>query len=590
MLVTALPERSCAGDRRFARPRLAFSLAAPLGLAFGVGSLVLVLLSGLDARQATIAVFQLVIASGFVGGGIWVLARGRATRLALLCVGVGCGLFLASWVLASEPVAYTLGLMFGLIWVATISHFVLAFPSGRLKSRGERWVVAAGYAVALVLQPLPWLFWPGDWEAACAQCPRDAALIAPHPDLAQALLALYAVTSVACGIATLAQVARVRWWRAEPLQRRAFTPVVVVLGALLALLFGEAIAEVAGLTAMAQGLDFGYPTALAALPFALFATSLRGRTARAEAIGRLTERLASVVRPEQLQCALVEALGDPSLEVAYWDEGRGAFVDGRGRELPRDGRVWTEIRHERRLLGAIVHDADAPGGSLEAVGSALALALERERLAATLRANVRELRASRARIVQAGDDARRRLERDLHDGAQQRLAALLLNLQLSRRHDGHHQPWDAVEHELAGALADLRRLARGILPPALSDQGLRAAVEDLAGRSPVDVTIDAAPDDALPEPVKIAAYFVIAEALANVTKHARAARASVRVRIARDVCRVEVADDGVGGATRAHGSGLRGLADRVEALDGRLTIISVPGEGTIVVAELPCAS
>jgi signal transduction histidine kinase len=169
--------------------------------------------------------------------------------------------------------------------------------------------------------------------------------------------------------------------------------------------------------------------------------------------------------------------------------------------------------------------------------------------------------------------------------------SLLLNLKLARRdvESGEQAPlWDGVERELADALQDLRALASGILPPALSDHGLEAAVQELADRSAIDVSIAALARTRLPQHVEVAAYFVIAEALANVAKHAHASCASIRVTATDSHVCVEVADDGVGGATLEHGSGLRGLADRVEALDGRLAVLSPEGAGTTLRAELPC--
>jgi signal transduction histidine kinase len=576
-----------------------FATTALPAVAFGAATVALTLPSGLDARQATVVVFVLVVAWGFVGSGLWVLAREQATRFGLLSVAIGCGLFLACWVFSGVAVAYTLGLMFGLLWLPLLVHMVLAFPSGRLQRRTERWLVGWAYLVGLVLQPLPWLFWEGDYAPVCEGCPRNLALLEPDSDLAHALLGLYVAMAAAGGAVAVAYLVRIRWWQAAPRERHALTPVVVVCGALLVLLTAGGAAGAAGQSAIAQGLAFGYFTALAALPFALLAALLRSRAHRGEAVSRLVERLGEAVGPDGLRDALAHAFGDPSLEVAYWVPERDGYIDGRGRPLDAAdraaGRVWTEIRHERRLLAAISHDpaVGEDPGLVTTVGAAVALALERERLAAALRANVRELRASRARIVQAADEARRRLERDLHDGAQQRLVSLLLNLKLARRdvESGEQAPlWDGVERELADALQDLRALASGILPPALSDHGLEAAVQELAGRSAVDVSIIALPRERLPQRVEVAAYFVIAEALANVAKHANATGAIVRVTAADGRVCAEVSDNGVGGATLEHGSGLRGLADRVEALDGRLTVLSPPGAGTTLRAELPCPS
>ena len=204
---------------------------------------------------------------------------------------------------------------------------------------------------------------------------------------------------------------------------------------------------------------------------------------------------------------------------------------------------------------------------------------------------MRELRSSRARLVSAADAERRRIERDLHDGAQQRLVSLLLGVKLARRTNGPGAAdalLDSVETELAAALAELRALAAGALPPVLADHGLQAAVEDLVGSSVLAVAIEAMPDRRLPGQVEAAAYFVISEALANVAKHAGARRVAVRVTRTCSAAVIDVRDDGGGGADPARGSGLRGLADRVGALGGRLRCESPVGRGTRLTAEIPC--
>ncbi|HEY6652650.1 MAG TPA: histidine kinase, partial [Solirubrobacterales bacterium] len=219
------------------------------------------------------------------------------------------------------------------------------------------------------------------------------------------------------------------------------------------------------------------------------------------------------------------------------------------------------------------------------------VAEENVRLDAELQARLDQLRESRARIVEAGFSARRKLERDLHDGAQQRLVGLALDLRLAREKlDDDPLAAGAMLDEASAALAmateELRELARGIHPAILSDRGLEAAVESLAQRAPLAVDIDASVDGRLPEPVEAAAYFVVSEALTNVVRHSGANRAEVGIR--RDDGRlvVEVADDGTGGADPA-GSGLRGLADRVAALDGRLRVDDPADGGTIVRAVIP---
>jgi len=212
------------------------------------------------------------------------------------------------------------------------------------------------------------------------------------------------------------------------------------------------------------------------------------------------------------------------------------------------------------------------------------------KLDAELQARLEELRASRARIVEAGDAERRRLERDLHDGAESRLAALAVLLRGARnRADGEVAAMlDRGLEELQTSLSEVRELARGIHPAVLTDRGLEPAIEALASRAPVPVTVEAdGHDERLPGPVEIAAYFVVSESLTNVAKYAQATQASVAVRRENGHVVVEVADDGVGGADAASGSGLRGLADRVAALDGTLSLESPAGRGTRVHAEIP---
>jgi signal transduction histidine kinase len=246
-------------------------------------------------------------------------------------------------------------------------------------------------------------------------------------------------------------------------------------------------------------------------------------------------------------------------------------------------------------VGAIVHDralSDDPE-LVSSVAAAAGLSIENERLQAQLRARVEELRASRARIVRAADEERRRLERDLHDGAQQRLVSLALNLRLasSKLDDDPAAAKDLLEEttaELGEATTELRELARGLHPAVLSDRGLRPALEALAGRAPVPVELSEPPAERLPPAVESASYFVVAEALTNVARYAEATHAEVSVTRADGQVEVEVSDDGVGGADPAAGSGLRGLADRVAALDGRLEVISPEGEGTVVRAVIPC--
>jgi signal transduction histidine kinase len=253
------------------------------------------------------------------------------------------------------------------------------------------------------------------------------------------------------------------------------------------------------------------------------------------------------------------------------------------------------VRHQGELLGMLTltkPPGEPPTPTEDTLLADLAaqtgLALRNVRL-------VEELRASRQRIVTAQDQERRRIERDIHDGAQQRLVSVALAIRMAQqRLDPATDPALAdglgrTAEQLDLALAELRELARGIHPAILSEEGLGAALESLAERAAVPARVMAVPDGRLPPAVETTAYFVACEALANVAKHARASAATITAHQANGRLLVEVADDGVGGTDPAKGSGLRGLADRVAALDGRLEVHSPPGGGTRVVAELPCA-
>ena len=254
--------------------------------------------------------------------------------------------------------------------------------------------------------------------------------------------------------------------------------------------------------------------------------------------------------------------------------------------------MTTPIERDGERLAVLVHDPGVDGGLVKAVGAAASLAIANARLQAALVAQLAEVRASRTRIVQAGDLERRRIERDLHDGAQQRLLGVRLALRLarSRLEDGNVQTASEVLGEADAAVVDaieeLRALARGIHPPILTEEGLGPALSALAGRAPVpiDLSVDAG---RLSPAVEATCYFVAAEATANIVKHATATRARIDVDVADGIVTLVVADDGIGGAD-VEGDGLRGLRDRVEAVAGRFQVDSPPVGGTRVSAWIPC--
>jgi signal transduction histidine kinase len=322
--------------------------------------------------------------------------------------------------------------------------------------------------------------------------------------------------------------------------------------------------------------------------------------ARFEAVRLLRDFLDEVregrAEPEDVGAAVALALGDPTAAIFFRLPETDRYADRNGHlvdELPRDGRSRSVIGRDDRELGVLLHAPSVAPDVLRGVLDAAAVPVELARLRVELRLQLAEVESSRARIAQAGYAERRRIERDLHDGAQQRLVTLgivLRRLQRSLPREAQLlvPALDAAVDEVAGAIADLRTIAAGVRPPRL-DEGLAAALADLARGCAVPVDLAATADRAPPE-VEAAAYFVACEALTNAIKHASPTRVSVKTAREDGVLRLLVSDDGVGGAHATSGSGLPGMADRVAAHGGTLAIESPAGAGTRVAVELPCAS
>jgi signal transduction histidine kinase len=564
--------------------------------ATGVGTLLVVINGEHNIHRGAYAALALVTGWGFISTGLYAASRRPRSNMGLLMIAVGFAGLLKALSFSNDSVIFTIGSLGEVLIYALLIHLLLSFPSGRLDSRVDRVLVAIAYLNTTVVQLAAFVL--SDPQQGCAQCPANPLLI-DHADTAAGVVSAAQLDiSLAVLGAVVASLYR-RWRDSGHSQRRSFAPVLAVGSLTFVLLMASLIVEQAGLS---SGIDDGLTLALfgtlACLPFAVLIGLLRFRFSQAEAVSTLVARLGGVGRGS-LRDALADALGDPEVELAYWVPNQDDYVDSTGRLMPLDppskGKIATVIEHEGRRIGAIIHDAELAEERdlVRAVGATAALTLENERLDAELRAHVDELRASRARIITAGYTERQRLERDLHDGAQQRLMALGINLRLARdlvtsdtRAAG--TLLDASLEELNQATRELRELARGIHPAVLTDRGLDAALNGLAGRSPVPVELVQTLDERLPSSVESAVYFVVAEALTNVARYAQAH--AVRVTVVRRNGRVDVqvSDDGVGGADPAHGSGLRGLSDRVAALDGRLELTSADGTGTTVKATIPC--
>ncbi len=486
-----------------------------------------------------------------------------------------------------SSLAETVGIAVSNYWIITFVALLVWFPGGRRRwSASERFVIGA-FVVAEVVLALVWMLF--------AEVPRNLALVWPNPHVAGAVDKAAGALGFAASVC-LAILLAARWLKATQPVRRASAPAAI--GALTLLFLGALILQ--GVFTATQSPLLVWPTlvGLVLVPVVFLAGVWRAWVARAS-VGDLLVDLGSMSgRP--LQPALAKALGDPTLTLAYWLPQFGSYADSDGQklELPaEDGkRLVAVVEQDGERVAAIAYDASLAEERklLDAVVAAAGITLRNERLAAELRARVNELSASRARIVGAGDQERRRLERNLHDGAQQRLVALGMQLRLlGPRIRTDPEAAEALvanaAAELATSVDELRELAHGI-HPAVLDHGLTVALESLAARSTVATAVSVDLLERLPEVVEVAAYFVASEALANVTKHARASAVQITISRGAKGALVEVADDGVGGADDAGGSGLRGLADRVEALGGQLRISSPLGTGTTISAVIPCAS
>jgi signal transduction histidine kinase len=553
-----------------------------------------------DANREAILIVGPLIAVASIGTGLYAWWRRPDNRFGALMVAFGFIWTIGALSASDTPEVFVIGLLFSPLAYAVLLHMLVAFPSGRLQTRWERFLVGLAYFDTTLVTALGVLFHQTSADTDfCEGCPSNPILISDQQGFADAMFGLQAALGV-FGLTAIAVLLVRRWLRASPAYRTAVAPVLVA-GAVTLLLHGlSLLGDVTGVpdASLEDTIDLLGLIGICSIPFAFLAGLLRSRLSRAGAVSELVARLSETGRRQGLRDALADALGDPSLSLAYWLPERELYVDAEGHpvDLPeREGQVCTHVEHEGRPVGVICHDASLENERelVQAVAAAAGLALENERLDAELRARVEELRASRSRIVQAADDERRRLERDLHDGAQQRLVSLALNLRLARS-KVDEDPAAAAElidetaAELGEATDELRELARGLHPAVLSDRGLGPALEALAGRAPVPVALGDPPAERLPAPVESAAYFVVAEALTNVARYADASRAEVSVVRDNGRVEVEVRDDGVGGADPAAGSGLRGLADRVAALDGLLQVESRAGEGTTVRAVIPC--
>jgi len=478
-------------------------------------------------------------------------------------------------------------------------HLVLAFPTGRLSDRYDRIVVVAAYAFILATRLVWVLVWSPPLDPV-GFSPRNPYVLWPNADLAQ-LFGPGAIVVMApfLYVAVLAGLAR-HWRRASPALRRALLPIIVAAPLQLAITLAWHLvdADPAGLRSLRSALEQPI-VGLAGLvfPVGFLLGLLRTRLARGS-IADLALELGRGVPLGGLRETLARALRDPTLVLAYPAASGSGYVDPDGQSIDVPGepvadRGIARLERDGQTLAVLAYDPaldQEDPGRVGAVASMARMALENERLAAQVRAQLDEVRASRARIVEAGNAERRRIERDLHDGAQQRLVALAMRLDQAREGSaGAATLIDETTAELLRAVREVRDLARGLHPTILTDAGLAAAVEALAERTPLPVKV-AVTEARFPPEIEAAAYYVVAEGLTNIARYAGATEARVEATAKGGRLVVTVTDDGRGGADPSSGSGLRGLVDRLAAIDGELQITSRAGDGTTLTAILPAGS
>ncbi|MDQ3880498.1 MAG: histidine kinase [Chloroflexota bacterium] len=548
----------------------------------------------------------------FVGAGLtaaWVRPRSVIAPALLIS---GALWFVGSYAPSGQPVVTYLGFAFERYYDLVLAALllILSSPAQRLERRSA----VALLASAMAVRSLGRLFLQDPVRTyGCAEC-------VPNPFAVWPERAAFETVEIASNVAVVGAIALItivvirRLVRAGPAVRRARWPMLIAGGLAMgaaafdALEYAYSTWTSAPLVQLPDPWDAVFSWAQFAartlVPLAFLVVTVRLRSAPGP-LGALAARLDRSSGSGSIGDALRTALGDPSLVLlrpADGDRGEPSEVwiteVGTPAERPRASadRDVTFVGPPERLLAALLHDRalrDQPQ-LLEAVVRVLRLALENERLEASLREQLRAVTESRQRIVTATEEERRRLERDLHDGAQQRLVGVMLALRQAREAAAAgadpgalSEELDAAARQTSEAMRELRELARGIHPAILEDEGLAAAVRALSRRAGIPVAMRLAVNGRLPRVVESTAYFTIAEALTNAGRHARAAHAQVRIEQSDRTLEVEVTDDGDGGAQPERGSGLRGLADRVTAVGGSFEIASEPGRGTRIRATIP---
>ncbi len=583
----------------------AWTIAA-FGCLFTAGAVLISLTGGMPDSVGLAERYALIVGVP-IAVGLYAWRDGRHARFGRLLVLTGFAWFLPSLSASSNDVLYTVGRVAGWTVEVALIYLVLAFPSGRLQNRIDRGLFLTIVAIVGLLyvptvlidqsfpQPSPW--------ASCVppDCPGNAFMVASSEPgiLEDAIVPLRELLVILMMVAVAVRLGQ-RVARATPLMRRTLSP-VLAMAIVRVGTFGTAIAarRANADETVTDVLIWVILLGLPAMSIAFLIGLVRWRLFTADALLRLAVGIRHDPHPEELRELIAKALSDPSVELAYRDPGvPTGWVDGDGKPIPapRDspGRCCTAIVADGRPVAAILHD-DVLADQRSFVQTVGAYALtweDNHRLAARVDESLRELRESRARILAAADDERRRIERDLHDGGQQRLVALRIRLELADE-TMRESPARArrmlqqLGTEVDAALDELRSLAAGVYPSLLADRGLTDALRSAALRSPVPVSVAVNGDDRYGQDVEAAVYFCCLEALQNVAKHAPEAHA-VAISLERNGdLRFSVSDDGPGSDAEIAGNGLVNMRDRVAAVGGTLEIKTAPGDGTEIVGHVP---
>lgn len=562
--------------------------------------------AGSVTQPELVAASRALIAGVPIAVGLYAWEHGTSERFGLLLAAVGAGCLVATLAESSDGGLYTIGRSAGWLVEVLLVYVVLAYPSGHLTGKADRVLVAVmALTAALLFAPRLTLAEdfsiPSPYTSCVADCPANAAfMLEREPGFVDMILRPVGVLLVlVVGVGLLWRL-RERLRASTPLARQMFTLVLAVgvarelaIGALFTTRFGDSTAW--PYQAASWLIAFAVPAFALAFAFGL----VRWRLFAGVALERLAVCLRAAPNANGLREGLADAFGDPDLEIAFPADGaadRWVSASGEAMAPPAAtrGRSVSEVRQRGTVVAAVAHDSalDATPALLDAGLAMAAVALDNQRLTAEARAATLEVERSRNRIAAAADRERRRIERDLHDGAQQRLVALRIELELAEQLVREDAELGARRlHELEGevdeTLDELRSLAHGVYPPLLADRGLADALREAAARCPVPARIDVLVAGRYSSEVESAVYFCVLEALQNVAKHATGAR-HVTVRLDgrhEGRLRFSIRDDGAGiphADPARSGSGLTNMHDRLAAVGGQLDVASRPGLGTTV--------